>query len=109
MCLKKRPNISAASRYETRPKFILSLSNDENFFGKRPKAGYGPPKTTKPRTRPAATYPPCSFSRSASTSPAMGTRTCSMLSRSRMVTAWSSSVSKSIVTHSGVPISSCRR
>lgn len=39
-----------------------------------------------------------SRSRSASTSPAMGTRTCSMLSRSRMVTALSSSVSKSMVT-----------
>ena len=39
----------------------------------------------------------------------MGTRTCSMLSRSRMVTAWSSSVSKSTVTQSGVPISSWRR
>ena len=51
-----------------------------------------------------------SRSRSASTTPSIGTRTCAMLSRSRIVTAWSSStVWKSTVTHSGVPISSCRR
>ncbi len=50
-----------------------------------------------------------SFSRRASTRLAMGTRTCAMLSRSRIVTASSVSVSKSTVTHSGVPISSCRR
>ena len=39
----------------------------------------------------------------------MGTRTCSVESRSRMVTALSSSDSKSTVTASGVPISSWRR
>ena len=37
---------------------------------------------------------------------ASGTRTCSVVSRSRMVTASSSSDSKSTVTHNGVPISS---
>ncbi len=50
-----------------------------------------------------------SLSRSASTRFAIGTRTCAMLSRSRIVTASSVSVSKSTVTHSGVPISSWRR
>ena len=40
---------------------------------------------------------------------AMGTRTCSMVSRSRMVTQPSVSVSKSTVMQSGVPISSSRR
>ena len=39
----------------------------------------------------------------------IGTRTCSVVSRSRIVTALSSSESKSTVTHSGVPISSWRR
>ena len=39
-------------------------------------------------------------------SSSIGTRTCSIESRSRMVTARSSSESKSTVTHSGVPISS---
>ena len=39
----------------------------------------------------------------------IGTRTCSVVSRSRMVTAPSSSESKSTVTHSGVPTSSWRR
>ena len=39
----------------------------------------------------------------------MGTRTCSMVSRSRMVTVWVSSVSKSTQMLKGVPISSCRR
>src|SRR5581483_278888 len=49
-------------------------------------------------------------SRSASISPAMGTRTCAMLSRSRIVTASSAStVWKSMVTQSGVPTSSWRR
>ena len=38
-----------------------------------------------------------------------GTRTCSMVSRSRMVTDWVSSVSKSTQMQKGVPISSCRR
>ena len=46
--------------------------------------------------------------RSSSTS-SSGTRACSMVSRSRTVTAWSSSESKSTVTHSGVPTSSWRR
>ena len=36
-------------------------------------------------------------------------RSCCMVSRSRTVTAWSSSVSKSTVTQYGVPISSWRR
>ncbi len=40
---------------------------------------------------------------------ASGTRTCSVVSRSRTVTASSSSESKSTVTHHGVPISSWRR
>src|ERR1022692_3713500 len=47
--------------------------------------------------------------RNSSTSPSMGARTCSVLSRSRTVTAPSSSVSKSTVTHQGVPTSSWRR
>src|SRR5215210_4007751 len=34
---------------------------------------------------------------------------CSIVSRSRTVTCWSSSESKSIVTQKGVPTSSCRR
>ena len=38
-----------------------------------------------------------------------GTRTCSMVSRSRMVTDCVSSVSKSTQMLKGVPISSCRR
>ncbi len=37
----------------------------------------------------------------------IGTRTCSMLSRSRIVTDWSVSESKSYVMQNGVPISSC--
>ncbi len=40
---------------------------------------------------------------------AMGTRICSILSRSRMVTARSSRVCTSTVTQYSVPISSCRR
>ena len=44
--------------------------------------------------------------RTASTRPSMGTRAWPMLSRSRTVTALSSSVSKSMVTHHGVPTSS---
>ena len=47
--------------------------------------------------------------RSSATSPSMGTRTCSVLSRSRTVTALSSRESKSTVTHHGVPTSSWRR
>ena len=43
---------------------------------------------------------------SSSTSESIGTRTCSVVSRSRIVTARSSSDSKSTVTASGVPISS---
>ena len=43
------------------------------------------------------------------TSPSMATRACSVVSRSRTVTAPSSSESKSTVTHQGVPTSSCRR
>ncbi len=39
----------------------------------------------------------------------IGSLTCSIESRSRMVTAWSSRESKSKVTQYGVPISSCRR
>ena len=38
-----------------------------------------------------------------------GTRSCGMVSRSRTVTAWSSSESKSTVMQNGVPISSWRR
>ena len=37
------------------------------------------------------------------------TRSCCMVSRSRMVTLWVSSVSKSTQMLKGVPISSCRR
>ena len=47
--------------------------------------------------------------RSSATSPSTGTRTCSVVSRSRTVTAPSSSESKSTVTHHGVPTSSWRR
>ena len=47
--------------------------------------------------------------RSSSTNLSTGTRCCCMVSRSRMVTAWSSRVSKSTVTQRGVPISSWRR
>ena len=39
----------------------------------------------------------------------MPTRSCCIESRSRTVTAWSFSVSKSTVTQYGVPISSWRR
>ena len=39
----------------------------------------------------------------------MATRSCRIESRSRTVTAWSFSESKSIVTQYGVPISSWRR
>ena len=46
---------------------------------------------------------------SAGTSSAIGTRTCAIESRSRIVTCRSSSESKSTVTQSGVPISSWRR
>ena len=42
-------------------------------------------------------------------SSAIGTRTCSMVSRSRRVTALSSRVSWSMVMHSGVPMASWRR
>ena len=57
------------------------------------------------------------FSRRKSFTSLMGTRTCSMLSRSRMVTQWSAAmpfassptVSKSKVMQYGVPISSSRR
>ena len=45
-------------------------------------------------------------SRSSPTRRSSGTRSCAIESRSRTVTARSSSVSKSIVTHNGVPISS---
>ena len=41
--------------------------------------------------------------------PRVGIRSWDMVSRSRMVTASSSRVSKSTVTQYGVPISSCRR
>src|ERR1017187_7616871 len=41
--------------------------------------------------------------------PLIATRTCCIESRSRMVTVWSVSVSESIVTQNGVPISSMRR
>ena len=62
------------------------------------------PRTTRVFTRYATST---NRSRNASTTPSTGTRTCAMLSRSRIVTAWSSStVWKSTVTHSGVPISS---
>ena len=44
--------------------------------------------------------------RNSATRSAMGTRTCSVLSRSRTVTASSSRESKSTVTHQGVPTSS---
>ena len=47
--------------------------------------------------------------RSSVSSEAMGTRTCSVVSRSRTVTAPSSSESKSTVMHNGVPTSSWRR
>ena len=47
--------------------------------------------------------------RSSFTRSLIGTRTCSVLSRSRTVTASSSSDSKSTVTHHGVPTSSWRR
>src|SRR5262249_51511247 len=47
--------------------------------------------------------------RTSATSRSIGTRACSIVSRSRMVTAWSSSESKSTVTHRGVPTSSWRR
>ena len=47
--------------------------------------------------------------RSSSVRLSMGTRTWDMVSRSRMVTAWSSRESKSTVTQRGVPISSWRR
>ncbi len=47
--------------------------------------------------------------RSSPSSSAMGTRTWSVVSRSRTVTALSSSESKSTVTHHGVPTSSWRR
>ena len=47
--------------------------------------------------------------RSSLSKSAMGTRTCSVVSRSRTVTASSSSESKSTVTHHGVPTSSWRR
>src|SRR5581483_6192362 len=61
--------------------------------------------------RPVGQDPPfahlVSWFETSSTTASMGTRACSMVSRSRMVTAWSSSDSKSTVTHSGVPISSC--
>ncbi len=43
------------------------------------------------------------------TSSSMATRSWFIVSRSRTVTAWSSRVSKSMVTHHGVPTSSCRR
>ena len=57
----------------------------------------------------SSTRPPQAEARprsSSSTSESIGTRTCSVVSRSRIVTARSSSVSKSTVTASGVPISS---
>jgi len=47
--------------------------------------------------------------RNSATNPLTGTRTCSVVSRSRTVTASSSSESKSTVTHHGVPTSSWRR
>ena len=61
-----------------------------------------------PQDQPV-TYPSPVRRRSSSTRPSMGTRTCSVLSRSRTVTASSSSESKSTVTHHGVPTSSWRR
>ncbi len=89
----KRSNTSRPLRFETGPQRTAIR------------------KTIVRRIRPRQfdQTPVFSFSRSASTSPAMGTRTCDMLSRSRIVTASSLSVSKSTVTHSGVPISSWRR
>ena len=56
----------------------------------------------------AIPYPRSRAPNSAS-SEAIGMRACSIVSRSLMVTALSSSESKSTVMHSGVPISSCRR
>src|SRR4029079_13925884 len=46
---------------------------------------------------------------SSASSVSSGTRSCFIVSRSRIVTALSSRVSKSMVTHNGVPTSSWRR
>ena len=58
---------------------------------------------------PPGCYSPPVRRRSSATRSAIGTRTCSVVSRSRTVTASSSRESKSTVTHHGVPISSWRR
>src|SRR5207248_4614291 len=51
----------------------------------------------------------CKRSWSAVRRSAIGTRTCVISSRDRMVAAWSFKLSKSMVTANGVPISSWRR
>lgn len=61
------------------------------------------------RPRPGGGYAPSSCSARYARSPASGMRCWAMVSRSRTVTASSSSESKSTVTQNGVPISSCRR
>ena len=58
---------------------------------------------------PGRAQPSPARRRSSDRSPSIGTRTCSVVSRSRTVTASSSSESKSTVTHHGVPTSSWRR
>lgn len=70
------------------------------------------PERARPRTTPLLQlwscpgYAPMRREARKPSSSASGTRTCSMLSRSRTVTALSSSESKSTVMQNGVPISS---
>ena len=70
-----------------------------------------PPRARRPRARPASAPAQQPTRRSAKydVTWSRAIRSCFMVSRSRMVTAWSSRVSKSTVTQYGVPTSSWRR
>ena len=83
-----------------RPDPLDVLGNDPHNLRLRGLAGPGYEGGRPTRCRRAVT---------ASTRRSSGTRSCVVESRSRTVTALSSSESKSIVTHRGVPISSWRR
>ena len=82
------------------PTWIGTRSSHQAWFSSRQSAG---------STAIGAAGQRPSLVRTWSTIWSSGTRSCSMVSRSRTVTAWSSTDSKSNVMHSGVPSSSWRR
>lgn len=76
---------------------------------KRDSAGSGVPRVASRRERGSLPYAPMRRAARYPSSSAIGTRSWPIESRSRTVTALSSSESKSTVTQNGVPISSWRR